>query len=57
VEKMSEKEISKLKKIKSDRELMLECVRLILGKNKIDHLNDILSESRKLYNFVVEERK
>lgn len=54
---MSEKEINKLKKIKSDRELMLECVRLILGKNKIDHLNDILNESRKLYNFVIEERK
>lgn len=54
---MSEKEINKLKKIDSDRELMLECVRLILGKNKIDHLNDILNESRKLYNFIVEDRK
>jgi hypothetical protein len=54
---MSDKEINKLKKIDSDRELMLECVRLILGKNKIDHLNDILNESRKLYNFIVEDRK
>lgn len=54
---MSDKEIKKLKKIENDRDLMLECVRLILNKNKIHHLNDILDESRKLYNFIVEERK
>ncbi len=54
---MSEKDIRKLKKIEGDRDLMLECVRLILNKNKVDHLNDILSESKKLYNFIVEERK
>jgi hypothetical protein len=54
---MSEKDIKKLKKIENDRELMLECVKLILNKNKIHHLNDILSESRKLYDFIVEDRK
>lgn len=54
---MSDKIIGKLKKIENDKELMLECVRLILNKNKIHHLNDILAESKKLYDFIVEERK
>lgn len=50
---MSEEEIGKL----SDQELMLKCVELILSKNKIHHLDDILHESKKLYDFIVSERK
>ena len=53
---MSEKDIRKLKKITDDQELMLECVRLILNKNKIDHLNDILADSKKLYDFIIVKR-
>lgn len=49
---MSEKELKDLKKIKNDQELMLKCVELILSKNKIHFLNDILDESKKLYDFI-----
>ena len=54
---MSEKEINKLKKIDNNQELMFKCVELILNKNKIHCLNDILAESKKLYDFIVEDRK
>jgi|GEM_PF-4818056 len=50
---MSEEEIKGL----SDQELMLKCVELILSKNKIHHLNDILDESKKLYDFIITKRK
>ncbi len=50
---MSEEEINGL----SDQELMLKCVELILSKNKIHHLNDILDESKKLYDFIIAKRK
>jgi len=50
---MSNEEVGKL----NDQELMLKCVELILNKNKIHHLNDILDESKKLYDFIVSKRK
>lgn len=53
---MSEKEIRELGRIESNQELMLKCVELVLNKNKIHHLNDILDESKKLYEFIIEKR-
>jgi hypothetical protein len=41
----------------TDKELMLKCVELILNKNKVHHLTDILIESEKLYEFIVAKRK
>ena len=42
----------KSNKEKSDQELLLKCVELILNKNKVHHLNDIIAESQKLFNFI-----
>ncbi len=36
----------------SDQALLLKCVELILSKNKITHLDDIIAESQKLFNFI-----
>jgi hypothetical protein len=36
----------------SDQELLLKCVELISNKSKVHHLNDIIVESQKLFDFV-----
>jgi hypothetical protein len=36
----------------SDQDLLLKCVELILSKNKVHHLNDVIEESKKLFNFI-----
>lgn len=45
---MSEEEIKHL----NEDEIMLECVKLILQKNNIHRLEDLLTESQKLYKFI-----
>ena len=45
---MSEEEIKHL----NEDEIMLECVKLILQKNNIHRLEDLLTESKKLFNFI-----
>ncbi len=55
---MSVEELNRLteKDIGND-ELLLRCVELILKKNKIDRLKDVLDESRILYDFIVSETR
>lgn len=36
----------------SDQDLLIKCVKLILNKSKVHHLNDIMVESQKLFDFV-----
>ena len=50
---MSEEEIKHL----DDNEIMLECIRLILQKKNIDRVEDIMTESLKLFNFVKNKGK
>ena len=45
---VSEEEIKHL----NEDEIMLECVKLILQKNNIHRLEDLLIESKKLFNFI-----
>lgn len=40
-----------------DEELLLRCVELILKKNSVDRLKDVLDESRELFNFIVSETR
>lgn len=55
---MSNEEFNRLtEKGLSDDELLLRCVELILKKNSIDRLKDVLDESRELFNFIVSETR
>lgn len=53
---MSEIELYNLSNINNNQELMLECVKLILNKNKIDHLDEIINDSKKLFNFIISQK-
>lgn len=55
---MSNEEFNRLtEKGLGDDELLLRCVELILKKNSVDRLKDVLDESRILYDFIVSETR
>ncbi len=55
---MSDEDFNRLiEKGLGDDELLLRCVELILKKNSVDRLKDVLNESKELYDFIVSETR